>query len=62
MGFIENIASDKEIESSIKDMYEPKKYDSIDEFIDLENKIQEIIRLNAESVNVESDVLSDNDI
>jgi DNA-directed RNA polymerase subunit E'/Rpb7 len=62
MGFIENIASDKEIEISIKDMYEPKKYDSIEEFIDLENKILESIRLNAESVNVESDVLSDNDI
>jgi DNA-directed RNA polymerase subunit E'/Rpb7 len=62
MGFIENIASDKEIETSIKDMYEPKKYDSIDEFIDLENKIQESIRLNAETANVESDVLSDNDI
>ena len=62
MGFVENIASDKEIETSIKDMYEPKKYDSIEEFIDLENKILESIRLNAESVNVESDVLSDNDI
>jgi DNA-directed RNA polymerase subunit E'/Rpb7 len=62
MGFIENIASDKEIETSIKDMYEPKKYDSIEEFIDLENKIQESIRLNAEIANVESDVLSDNDI
>ncbi len=62
MGFIENIASDKEIENSIKDMYEPKKYDSIEEFIDLENKIQESIRLNAQSTNVESDVLSDNDI
>jgi DNA-directed RNA polymerase subunit E'/Rpb7 len=62
MGFVENIASDKEIETSIKDMYEPKKYDSIEEFIDLENKIQESIRLNAESTNVESDVLSDNDI
>jgi hypothetical protein len=43
-------------------MYEPKKYDSIEEFIDLENKIQESIRLNAEIANVESDVLSDNDI
>ena len=62
MGFIENIASDKEIETSIKDMYEPKKYDSIEEFIDLENKIQESIRINAENANVESDVLSDNDI
>ena len=62
MGFIENIASDKEIENSIKDMYEPKKYDSIEEFIDMENKILESIRLNAESANVESDVLSDNDI
>jgi DNA-directed RNA polymerase subunit E'/Rpb7 len=62
MGFIENIASDKEIENSIKDMYEPKKYDSIEEFIDLENKIQESIRLNAQSANVDSDVLSDNDI
>jgi DNA-directed RNA polymerase subunit E'/Rpb7 len=62
MGFIENIASDKEIENSIRDMYEPKKYDSIEEFIDMENKIQESIRLNAESANVESDVLSDNDI
>ena len=41
MGFIENIASDKEIENSIRDMYEPKKYDSIEEFIDMENKIQE---------------------
>lgn len=62
MGFIENIASDKEIETSIRNMYEPKKYDSIEEFIDLENKIQESIRLNAETANVESDVLSDNDI
>jgi DNA-directed RNA polymerase subunit E'/Rpb7 len=62
MGFIEDIATDKEIEKSIKNMYEPQKYDSIDEFINLEKKIQEAIDTNAETNSIESDILSDNDL
>ncbi len=61
MGFVENIASDKEIETSIKDMYEPKKYDSIDDFIDLEKKIQEAIDNNQETASIESDINSEID-
>ena len=49
MGFMENIASDKEIEQSIKDMYEPKKYTSIDEFINIEKEIQDALMANIQS-------------
>lgn len=62
MGFIEDIATDKEIEKSIKNMYEPQKYNTIDEFINLEKKIQEAIDINAETSSIESDILSDNDL
>jgi len=62
MGYIEGIATDKEIEKSIKDMYESKKYDSINEFIELEKKIQEAIEKNLEPIDVESDIASDNDL
>jgi DNA-directed RNA polymerase subunit E'/Rpb7 len=62
MGFVENIASDKEIETSIKDMYEPKKYESLDDFIDLEKKIQEAIDNNQETTSIESDINSENDL
>jgi DNA-directed RNA polymerase subunit E'/Rpb7 len=41
MGFMEDVADDKEIEKSIKDIYEPKKYTSIDEYIKMEKEIQE---------------------
>jgi len=63
MGFVENIASDKEIELSIKNMYEPTKYDTLDDFIDLEKKIQEAIEKNIETTSIDSDIVSDeNDI
>ena len=62
MGFVENIASDKEIETSIKDIYEPKKYESLDDFIDLEKKIQEAIDNNQETTSIESDINSENDL
>lgn len=62
IGFVENIASDKEIEKSIKDMYEPKKYDNIDEYIDLEKKIQEAIESTLDTGDVDTDIMSDNDI
>jgi DNA-directed RNA polymerase subunit E'/Rpb7 len=62
MGFVENIASDKDIETSIKNMYEPRKFDNIDEYIDLEKKIQEAIESNIDTGSVNSDILSDNDL
>lgn len=41
-GYVENIADDEEIKKSITDMYNIKKYDSMDEYINLEKKLQEI--------------------
>lgn len=61
IGFIEDIATDKDIEKSIKDSYEPKKYDNIDEYIDIEKKIQEAIESNLTS-DIDTDILSDNDM
>ncbi len=62
IGFIEDVSSDKEIERSIKDIYEPRKFDNIDEYIDLEKKIQEAIESNMETSELSSDVMSDNEI
>jgi len=62
IGFIDDIASNSEIEKSIKDMYEPKKYDNIDEYIELEKKIQEAIEANTDTASIDTDVMSDNDI
>jgi len=62
IGFIENIASDKDIEKSIKDMYEPQKYDNIIEYIDLEKKIQEAIDSTLDTGDIDSDILSDIDL
>ncbi len=61
IGAVENIATDKEIEKSIKDMYEPIKYDNIDEYIDLEKKIQEAIESNLDTGDVATD-MSENDV
>lgn len=51
MGYLENMATDDEIKKSITDSYEAKKYDNIEEYLDLENKIQKILE--------ESDTLED---
>ena len=40
-GFIEDLANNVEIETYIRNTYEPKKYDMIDDFINLEKKIQQ---------------------
>ena len=42
-GFIEDIATNTDIESSIKQLYEPKKYESIDIVFDIEKKIDEAL-------------------
>ena len=62
IGFVENIANDKDIEKSIKDMYEPIKYDNIEEYIDLEKKIQQAIESNMDTGDVDTDIMSDNDV
>jgi DNA-directed RNA polymerase subunit E'/Rpb7 len=62
IGVVENMATDKEIEKSIKDMYEPIKYDNIEEYIDLEKKIQQAIESNIDTGDVDTDIMSDNDI
>jgi DNA-directed RNA polymerase subunit E'/Rpb7 len=41
-GYVENIATEEEIKKSITDIYSIKKYESIDEYINLEKKLQEI--------------------
>jgi DNA-directed RNA polymerase subunit E'/Rpb7 len=46
LGFLEDIAIDDEIKQSIKDIYEPHKYDSIDDFIAVEKEIQNAIYAN----------------
>lgn len=62
IGFIEDVSSDIEIERSIKDIYEPRKFDNIDEYIDLEKKIQEAIETNMDVGDLNSDTMSDNEI
>jgi DNA-directed RNA polymerase subunit E'/Rpb7 len=62
LGFIEDIASEKDIEQSIKNAYEPKKYDNIEEYINLEKKIQEAIELTLVTSDIETDIMSDNDL
>lgn len=63
-GFMEDIANDTEIETHIRQIYEPKKYDTIDEYFDIEKKIQEATLENAESsnLNTENSVDGDNDL
>ena len=41
-GYVENIATEEEIKKSITDIYSIKKYESIDEYINLEKKLQEV--------------------
>lgn len=62
IGFVENIASDKDIEKSIKDIYEPLKHDNIEEYIDIDKKIKEAIELTLDAGDIETDIMSDNDI
>jgi DNA-directed RNA polymerase subunit E'/Rpb7 len=63
-GYVENIASEDEIKKSITDMYNIKKFESIDEYINLEKKLQEIKeeqeKLNMEDMKTESP--NDNDL
>jgi DNA-directed RNA polymerase subunit E'/Rpb7 len=47
LGFMEDIVLDDEIKQSIKDVYEPYKYDSIDDAINVEKEIQMAIYANA---------------
>lgn len=59
LGFMEDIATDDDIKRSIKDVYEPFKYDSIDDAINIEKEIQTAIYANAntdtESVGTEDE-------
>jgi len=50
-GFMEDIATDSEIETHIRQIYEPKKYDNIEDFFDVEKKVQEAMLENTESSN-----------
>lgn len=63
-GYVENIASEEEIKKSITDMYNIKKYESIDDYINLEKKLQEIKeeleKLEVEDLKTESP--NDNDL
>ena len=62
LGFLEDIANDDEIKQSIKDIYEPYKYDSIDDFITIEKEIQNALLAN---IQTETETISgdeDNDI
>jgi len=52
IGFMEDIATDDEIKRSIKDVYEPHKYESMDDAINIEKEIQSAIYANA---NTETD-------
>jgi DNA-directed RNA polymerase subunit E'/Rpb7 len=63
-GFMEDIANNTEIESHIRQIYEPKKYDSIDEYFDLEKKIQEALIENVETsqISSENSIDADNDL
>ena len=49
LGFMEDIATDDEIKQSIKDVYEPHKYDSIDDFIVIEKQIQDALLKNMQT-------------
>ena len=51
-----DIANDEEIKQSIKDIYEPHKYDSIDDFITVEKEIQNAIMAN---IQTETETASD---
>jgi len=62
MGFMEDIATDKEIEQSIKDMYEPKKYSSIDEYINIEHEIQNALMANVKTDTDENETEEENDL
>jgi DNA-directed RNA polymerase subunit E'/Rpb7 len=62
MGFMEDIATDKEIEQSIKDMYEPKKYSSIDEYINIEHEIQNALIANVKTDTDENETEEENDL
>jgi len=58
-GFMEDIATDTEIETHIRQIYEPKKFDSIDEFLDVEKKIQDAMLENTESSNINTENSAD---
>ena len=59
LGFLEDIAIDTDIEQSIKDIYEPKKYDSIDDFINVEKEIQDAIAQNVKIYTVDTENATD---
>lgn len=63
-GFMEDVANNTEIESYIRQIYEPKKYDSIDEYLDIEKKIQEAVLENAETsqISSENSIDAENDL
>lgn len=63
-GFMEDVANNTEIESYIRQIYEPKKYDSIDEYFDIEKKIQEAVLENAETsqISSENSIDAENDL
>jgi len=61
-GFIEDIATNTEIENSIKQAYEPKKYDSFEMIIDIEKKIQDALLENLSEGTEEKTDENDNDI
>jgi DNA-directed RNA polymerase subunit E'/Rpb7 len=58
-GFMEDISTDSEIETHIRQIYEPKKYDNIEDFFDVEKKVQEAMLENTESSNLNTENSAD---
>ena len=62
LGFMEDIATDDDIKRSIKDVYEPFKYDSIDDAINVEKEIQTAIYANANTDTESAATEDENDL
>jgi DNA-directed RNA polymerase subunit E'/Rpb7 len=62
LGFMEDIATDDDIKRSIKDVYEPFKYDSIDDAINIEKEIQTAIYANANTDTESAGTEDENDL
>lgn len=62
LGFMEDMATDDDIKRSIKDVYEPFKYDSIDDAINVEKEIQTAIYANANTDTESAGTEDENDL
>lgn len=62
LGFMEDMATDDDIKRSIKDVYEPFKYDSIDDAINVEKEIQTAIYANANTDTESAATEDENDL